>query len=258
MYDSYRESKMGEKMKNRISVLVFLIVGLMLAACSGGNAGSTSAQPAQPTEVVSQGSGFCFNPYFPLRDDKTWTYQSTSGDITTQYTLTFKDISADAFTSLTDFESLKSEVRWNCSADGMLSSQFANLAFQNLPDFQINTVEASGVFFPPADQWQVGKTWQTNFKVNVNMVLNGNSIDAQGEIALDRVINAQEDISVAAGEYNGAYRVDSSGKMTISFMGAAFDIPFEFQEWYASGVGLVKSISPAAEFPYTMELISYQ
>ena len=235
-----------------------LVLGFLFTACSNTGPGAAPASPPAVIEEISQGEGNCYNPYFPLRDDKTWTYKSVSGDTSTQYTLSFKDITADAFTSITNFESLDSEVRWNCTADGMLSSQFASLAFQNMPELKINTVEASGIFFPPAEQWQIGKTWQTNFKVSVNMVLNGNTIDAQGAIQLDRVIGAQEDVSVAAGDYKGVYRVDTSGKMTVSFMGAAFDIPFDIQEWYASGVGLVKSVSPAAEFPFSMELISFE
>lgn len=237
-----------------------LVLGLIISACSSNNAAnSPTAAAAQPSPAdISQGTGFCYNPYFPLRSDKVWTYSSNSADTTTEYTMTFKDITADAFTSITDFESLNSEVRWNCSADGMLSTQFANLAFQNQPDFKIETVDVNGVFFPPADQWQLGKTWQTQFNVNVSMVLNENKIDAQGVIDLNRTIGAQEDVTVTAGEYKGAFRVDTAGKMTISFMGAAFDIPFVFQEWYASGVGLVKSVSSAEEFPFTMELISFQ
>jgi hypothetical protein len=65
------------------------------------------------------------------------------------------------FTAVQIFPEFSSEVRWNCTEQGLLSSEYAKLNL-NMPGVQFETVDFSGVTLPPADQWQIGTSWESN------------------------------------------------------------------------------------------------
>ncbi len=108
-------------MKNKKILRTFVLISalLILAACASPAAESTSSDDTPAVEsmpdasmemaadaVVSEGNGFCSNAFFPLRSDKTWTYNIVSGDSDSNFSWTFKNITDSSFTNVQNFNSL--------------------------------------------------------------------------------------------------------------------------------------------------------
>lgn len=261
--------------KKILSTFVLIAAMLILAACGSSpaaeNASAESADSAAMDEsmpdasmemaadaVISEGSGFCSNAFFPLRSDKTWTYNVVSGDTESTFSWTFKDITDSSFTIVQDFPSLTNEISWQCGPDGMLSSTYANMAMDSSVDVTYDTLEVNGVALPSDDEWEVGKVWDMTYTVQVTINNEAMTVQADGEIATTRTIAAIETITVPAGTYPEAYRVDSTGQLTIDLMGTQSTTPLVYSDWYVSGVGLVKSASSNPDLAYDMQLISFE
>lgn len=259
-------------MKNKIWTLIFPLF-FILAACAPSPAPVVSeampeaaaeepreaAPPAEPTtEAVTQGVGFCANEFYPLRSDKTWRYSINSAGQVSEYTLTFKDITENSFTILQTFPDLTNEVAWTCSADGMLSSNFASMNLASVADVEFETIDMGGIALLPEEQWLVGASWPMEFQVRAVFTSSGSQFTGEGQVNLTRAISAQESVTVPAGSYPDAFRVDSSGEFIISVLGAQTSTPVSYSDWYVRGVGLVKSLSGTATLPYSMELVAFE
>ncbi len=246
-----------------LSILLFVACGSGSAAVEADNAAAPAggdSAGAAPVEDISttQGTGFCANEFFPLRSDKTWKYTITSGDMVSDYAITYKDISDAAFTAVQTFPNLSSEVAWQCSEEGMLSSEYASMNFSSDADVQFETLEVTGVVLPPAEQMTIGKIWDMAYTVQVTINSGGTDIQADGVISISREVAAIESVSVPAGTYDKAYRVDNIGEMTIEIMGTKTSTPLMYSDWYVKGVGMVKSASSDANLPYEMVLTSFE
>jgi hypothetical protein len=256
--------------------IVLMAAVLLLAACGStpagdsapaGSAGSASTMDESSSDtsmemaaggVDSQGTGFCSNAFFPLRSDKTWTYKTTTGDSDYDFNWTFKDITDSSFTIVQNFPSLTNEISWQCGPDGMLSSTYANLAMNSDVNVKYDTLSVTGVALPPADEWVMGKSWDMDYVVGVTLETEGMTIEASGDIVTTRTITAIESVTVPAGTYANAYRVDSTGQMTLDMMGNQSTTPLTYSDWYVKGVGLVKSSSAQDQLTYDMQLISFE
>ena len=261
------------KKKTILSILMLIFAMLILAACGsspavesvpvssdadGESAPVDSGSATDVDTVVSEGTGFCNNAFFPLRSDRTWTYNTVSGDLDSNFSWTFKDITDSAFTIVQTFSSLTNEISWQCGPDGMLSSTYANMAMNSDVDVNYETLEVTGVTLPPDDQWAVGRTWDMIYDVSVNINTGGVEVQVNGEITTTRTITAIESVTVPAGTYPDAYRVDSTGQMVLDLMGTQSTTPLVFTDWYVRGVGLVKSGSTDSNLSYDMQLISFE
>lgn len=207
---------------------------------------------------TSEGAGLCANEFFPLRSDKTWHYTVTSGDTRNDYSITYKDITDSSFVVVQTWPNASSEVGWQCNAEGMLSSNYATINMNSSPDVTFDTLQAEGITLPPESEWEIGKVWDMNYTAQVTINNNGTEIQADGEIDISREIAAIETVTVSAGTYENAYRVDSTGLITINLMGTKTSTPLIYSDWYVKGVGLVKSASSEANLSYDLELVSFE
>jgi hypothetical protein len=249
------------KKRTILVISITILAALLLISCGSSNPAASSANGNGSAPVLdssTQGTGLCANAFFPLRSDKTWKYTITSGDTTSDYSLTYKDITDKSFTAVQAFPSLTNEITWQCGENGMLSSTFANMSFASQKDVSIDTLDVKGVTLPPEKDWSVGKTWESSYTVQVTIDNNGNKIQAQGTIAISSQIASNESVTVPAGTYADAYRVDSTGDMTIEMMGNKTSIPLVYSTWYVKDVGMVKSSSSDANLTYEMVLTSFE
>jgi hypothetical protein len=217
-----------------------------------------TAVPTDEPEPASGGEGAvtggpCFNSFFPIRAGTTWRYRINQTESPVEYTMAYEDITGDAFTVLQAFENLTTETvedvtmesRWQCTETGLLSSEFASISLAQMPDFTFETLDYGGVTLPPADQMAVGATWESTYTINTAYTVEGMDVSVQMEVMLQNEVAAVEQVTVQAGTYPEAYRVDSSGTMQISANAgvSAMDIPFSYSIWYVEGVGMVKQTS---------------
>lgn len=244
-----------------------MITGLLIifafAACT------PAAEPEAPVDEVMEAPvesppmnaetlGDCYNPFNPVIEGRTWTYRIQTSDSTDEYSISYGNVSESSFTSIMTFPDVSTSIQWSCSPEGLLSSDFASMNIAQLDNIEIETVDVSGVVFPNAENWQVGYSWDTAFNVNITVSYEGNSFESQGTIAMANTIGAIEPVSVPAGDYGEAYRVDVSGSYTMSAFGVNTEIPITYSNWFVENVGMVKSSSADPEFGYTTELILFE
>lgn len=244
-----------------------MIAGLLLisvlAACA------PPAEPAAPLEteeetpevtpsMSSERLGDCYNPFNPVIEGRTWTYRIQTSDSSDDYSITYGNVTESAFTSTVNFPDASSSIQWSCSPDGLLSSDFGSLNITQLENVEIETIDVTGVVFPKAENWQIGYSWDIVFNVNIKVSIEGNIIEGQGQIALTNTVTSIEPVSVPAGDYSEAYRVDASGKFVISAFGASTELPLIYSNWYVRDVGMVKSSSADPDIGYTTELIQFE
>lgn len=248
-------------MKKKILLYSILVMFILFITSCGSNTeklvSEQSGAQVFEEESATEGTGFCANEFFPLRSDKVWEYTITYGDVVDPYSITFKDITSVSFTTLQTFEELTNEVGWECGENGMFSSTYANINYSGA-DVTYNTLEVEGVALPPEDEWKVGTSWGITYKVAMIINSGGVEVEAEGEIITSSQITAVETITVPAGTYDEAYRVDTSGEMIIDLMGTQTSSPLNYSDWYVRGVGLVKSSSEDPNLDYLMELVSFE
>lgn len=261
------------KLKN-FWIPVVLTVLLSMAACTpkeapaepAGASEPTAAQSVeeeQPTQAaqapaVVPENGYCANPYYPVSEGRTWVYRISSQGESSEIRFSSKDVSENGFTHVLTTQEGVSEIQWECGPDGMLTSQFASMNFIPIPNLKIETLEVDGVALPAAESWQIGTSWDTVFKVSASMSVGETPLEGEGTVSISNTIAAVEPVSVPAGSYDNAFRVDSVGSYTISAMGFETTIISNHSSWYVEGVGMVKSASSDPEMAYNMELIALE
>jgi len=259
-------------MKKRLFILISLgiISILLIGACTPVQDTVQEEEPApvENQETTSEGItdggslqetlGDCYNPFNPVIEGRTWTYRLQTSDSTEEYSISYGNVSDSSFTSTMSFPDVSFSIQWSCSPEGLLSSDFASLNINHLENIEIETIDVTGIVFPKAENWQVGYSWDLAFNVNITLSIEGNTVESQGTIAMANTIGAIEPVSVPAGDFNEAYRVDVSGSFSLSVFGINTEIPITYSNWYVKDVGMVKSSSTDSELSYNTELILFE
>jgi hypothetical protein len=263
---------------NRISILIAgTMLVLSMLACNMGASpdpyvpvpptvaqGLTESAPATeaPTEVPASGGGACSNPYLPVVISATWNYKMTGSS---SDTFTRSIIAADegSFTDQDVFATgVTRQGKWNCESGSLTALNPSNggsasVNTENVSvDFQ--TTAASGVSLPaainPGDEWQQAVTLEGTQTIS-EMV-----IPAKNEFTNSCKAVGMESVTVEAGTFN-AMRVDCQTvmKITITMQETPIETALNMNgvNWYAEGVGLVKSTSTGEGLDSTIELVSY-
>lgn len=212
----------------------------------------TAAPTLQPTPTLAQTGGLalpegnCGNEFFPVVEGRAMRYSNTiPGFGVSEHTITHSNVTATSFTATTDLGDGNALIHnWQCSDDGLLALELAQLP--GAEGLTIEYVEASGVSIPPAEMFQPGETWTTHYVANATLGDTGAGAMTMVEtIDLDNTVAGIEAISVPAGDFPNAVRVDSTGAINIAMTldGAAQpanDMAISFTTWYVAGVGLVR------------------
>jgi hypothetical protein len=244
---------------------VLSILVLTISACTPGEAPAPIEAPPEPAaeeipapvaEPPAPDLGACSNPFYPVGEGRSWEYLVTSGEETSGIRFVQKDVSPGAFTHEMTSGDVTTEIRWTCGPDGLFSSEDARMNFAPIPNLDIETLDVSGVAIPPADKWQVGYSWESKFNVRLTMSFGDGQVEGEGEYTVVNTIAAIEPVSVPAGSYEKAYRVDAQANIKISMMGMETDFSSPYSSWFVEDIGMVKSASGDAEMPYSMELIA--
>ena len=260
-------------MENRFrKILIFILVGLLLGACSKQQSSSEQDQTTgeNGSQVVS---GACGVSYFPILPDKTWTYRMLQeNNLYIENKIWYEEVTDTAFTWKQQMDGdppITSEARWTCSDEGMISTDFAST---NIPmimqqmgydyDYQIETMDFSGITFPADDQWFVGSEWTGSWIVESDLTVEDlGLVHAVINVTMNNVIGAEEPVTVLLGSYENAMRVDSTMLLDMSIETQGITLPaikgeYTMTSWFVQGIGMVKQISNDADF--AMELASLE
>lgn len=260
-------------MKRRHSLLLFLIVVLLFSACSQD--AQEEGISEQPTEEPQQPvlSGACGVSYFPILPDTTWLYRmKDENGLFVETRVWYEDITDDSFVWNQEMDSdppVTAQSGWTCSDEGLVSTDFATT---NVPavldamgydyEYEIETLEFSGITFPSNELWFVGSQWTGNWEVTGDVTVEDlGLVNAVIDVTMENTIAAEEPITVPAGSYEKAMRVDSIMKLDISITMEGMTIPaikgeYTTSSWYVQGVGLVRQSSE--DSTYLMELGSIE
>lgn len=220
---------------------------------------TATTEPTRAPEAAGDMSSNCNNPFFPVVEGASWTY-NTTGASESSYTRAFSEVSEEGFvmTHITEGSPVVLSTDYKCGEDGLSSGTLGGLPGAD-GGFSMQVTSFNGVNFPPADQWKTGAIWDVSYTVEGGGTIQDIEATATGDVALSYEIVDQESVTVPAGTFD-AYKVNSTlaQKLTMSMNG--MEVPVEFTinsvDWYAKDVGQVKSMT-LGDFATTTELVSY-
>ena len=212
-----------------------------------------TAAPAEPTptlavvaETDALPAGDCANEFFPVREGLVQHYSTNIPGLDVgEHTMTYSEVTDSSFVVTTNVGEGDVIVHtWQCSGDGLLSPELTQLP--GAEGLTIEFVEATGVTLPPADRFRAGESWSNRYVANAVL---SNADEAQmtmvETVELTHTVVGVEAVSVPAGEFPDAVRVDTAGNVNILMSidgaaGPASDVPMTYSSWYVAGVGLVR------------------
>lgn len=228
-------------------------------------------QPAEETDeptaqTPAQTQSACYHPFFPVVDGASWTYNDS---FDSGYTLKIEETGEDTFTmtQIMADEDAEFTVDWYCSEEGLLRGSFAQLDLLNetstgedTPEMTFDTLEWEGETLPAPELMEVGYTWTSKYALSAEVAIEGFSQTMEVRVSIDHEIGAIEEVTVPAGTFPEAYRVDSTGNIEMILAQGESTNPirnfeFNFSTWYVEGLGMVRSGSEFSGFSSTTELI---
>ncbi len=274
-------------MRKKVIPLILVISAFFLFSCSPNDMPSETEQnttvmesteavmeanpsteepmPNEDDSVMMDATSNCYHPFFPISEGANWTYQLSTDD---SYTMTVTDVTEENFTLTQDFaeSELVLSVDWFCSDDGLLVGDFAQVDFLNQTsgedgvEMTFDTFSWEGETLPAEELFEVGYEWTATYQLQGDITMEGIVSTTQATVTINYIIAAIEEVTVPAGTFPEAYRVDSVGdiSMTMDLNGSTFpmtSVNFGSSSWYVEGVGLVKTADDFTGYESGMQLI---
>jgi hypothetical protein len=202
------------------------------------------------TQYLKQSA--CDYPYFPMRKGASWEY--TVGGKSMKETITdiTGDLNNSTATLQVDMDGVSMTSQWTCTPEGVISYDLTD--FQ-LPqgagtNAQFKMSGQSGTSLLPPDKLAPGATWDNKYTMSMSMDMGtGQAFNITYDISQQYTATGVETVIVGADTYE-AIRVDATGQIKITGLPADIpaglfptEIPMAYTEWFARGVGLVRSTS---------------
>jgi hypothetical protein len=240
-----------------------LLLFVVVAACSlspaspttastAAPAGATSAPAATNPPVSASSGGGCSNAYFPVSVGTNWAYSSSGSTLGAYtYTWTVADVSNTGFTTNNQYSTgVSTSIKWNCQNGNLaaLDAGSTSLSVTNSSStFKMtsNSITADGYNIP--NTFDTGTTWSE--KVTVNGTVQSGTKSANSQIVSDVSCSAagSESVTVPAGTFD-TVKATCNQTLGVSFLMQGTPVPagapdtVSITDWYAKGVGLVKSV----------------
>ncbi len=225
----------------------------------------TESQKSDLESNDSDISKLCYNPYIPLKPGVVWTYEIllTGQSEATEFTVSQEKVDSDTFIVTQSFPGYNSEYTWKCTGDGIIQDEYAGVNSSDMPEgIEFNTIEFKGVTYPPADEWQIGKIWSTDYTIFSQTDTESGELTYEGHVIINNEIAAMESVEVPAGIYEDTLRVDTIFKedLVYKIQGISQDIniDLEISTWYVKDVGWVKQVSGPESAGSTTVLLSME
>jgi hypothetical protein len=230
--------------------------------------------PVPPTPAVTQtpdpigdypAQSACDHPYFPLREEATWTYLMTSEGETYTWHWTVVEVTGDlrqasAIVEANFDDEFHVTYHWECTEEGVFSFDYGSIGFEAFDlegvTFSFDVVDTDGVMLPPASEFVPGASWQNNYTVRASFAIEGQSFSSTTQHAGSHTAVDFETVTVRAGTFE-AMRVDGRSSSTTTVFGQSTSSSSSSTQWYAYGIGWVRTSESGADGSSTMELVSY-
>ena len=244
-------------------IVASLLLILVVAACSFSSTSNPAASTVAPavatnppasvaTATNPPANGGCTNPFFPTSSGSAWTYSSQGGALGAYtFTRTVADVSDSGFT-LNDQTSLangtSTSVKWNCQ-NGNLAALDAGSGSLNVSSskYKITSTSITADGYNVPNTFAAGTTWSEKVTVMGTVQSGTHTLDSQIVSSLNCAVAGSESIKVPAGTFDTVKAsctdtVGVSELMQTTPIPAGAPITVDVTNWYAKGVGLVKSV----------------
>ena len=265
-------------MKSRLAIIFPVVVILLITlACGvGSKTSSNSAEPSNtatprptPTQTLAP-SGPCVNVFYPFVPGYQWIYKSDDGDDATDdaYKVGLTVSNMEGTQAQIDALDLSTGIITHTTVecqDGAIKNYpllTVGTLFGNVLIGEINVEYVSGVFMPAerdlaAANWIT--TWTGDYKANGTF-----TVTEDGEITtvalndspiqMEWSLVGQEPITVEAGTFADAYKVTRKATVDVNIEAEGVNIQAKLivntNQWYAAGIGLLKSEVDSASMGY--------
>ena len=220
-------------------------------------------EPTPTVEMVVDGP--CNHPLFPIFDGASWHYED---NLDGGYIVVLEETGQDSFMMTQEVinDGLTITVTWYCIEGGLLSGSVFDLDMLGSGDpgtsMIIHNIDMEGQTLPSYELMALGYGWQSTYNLAADLVIGGETIEADLLISMDHVMAAIEPITVPAGTFPEAHRIDTTAKAEIRvFMNGIpttlNETDFTRSNWYAEGVGMIKGEYYEGGLSSIEELISF-
>ncbi len=224
--------------------------------------------PAESAQLDTESA--CYHPLFPVVEGASWTYDYESGE---GYTLRIEETGEDTFTmsqtmegDMEGEEEMVYTIDWYCSENGLLRGTFGQLellsesAEMEGADFSFETLEWEGQTLPAPELLEEGYTWTTEYQLRGEMNLEGAATAVDVTVVMDYTVGAIEEVSIPAGTFPEAVRIDNTSDIEISIAAGETNVPmstmnFSSSTWYAEDIGMLKTETAFSGFSTDVELV---
>jgi hypothetical protein len=219
---------------------------------------SSSNATAEPTTggAATTGQTACDHEYFPMRLGATWTFSTSNGNQTWTVTELSGDQTSATATMSFSMGDISGNYHWQCSAAGITSFDFSNLAFGGSTVTTMEVTDQSGIWLPPVEQLVPGATWRNDYSLNFSTTTEGQTVNISERIGQAFTAVGIEQLSVA-GAVHDAFRVDQSSTIAITSLGNSNTLNTTGAIFYARGIGPVRLDSSGAGYSESSLLQSY-
>lgn len=226
------------------------------------------AEPVQPpTEAPTattapEPANLCAHPYYPIKLGDKRAYRSTSDAEVAEYSIEVIAVDEDSFTVHQEYEQYTNDVTWTCTENGIVSGGENLLNFSGM-DITTDDFMVQGETLPKAELWETGYAWQQTTTITGTISEEGDQYPIILSLHFDKRITGKEPVSVPAGDYQNAFRVESTVTANYQILVPDLAMPpisftFATTEWYVQDVGLVKMEMTGDTFSEITELLSYE
>jgi hypothetical protein len=213
------------------------------------------------TTIVQPASsaGLCQNPYYPVVQGASWTYQ-VSGTSSGTFTRSIVNIRENGFDDQDVFSAgVTRQGRWECREGNLISLTPGSVASVIASGDQANfTVESNtGITFP-ADP-RPGTEWTQTIIYRGQQTISDTNLESRNVLNMSCKAIGIENVSVPAGDFE-ALRVDCTTQLDISIsvpLAMNLGTTVAGSAWYASGVGWIKSRDTGEMGVTEVVLLSY-
>jgi len=192
---------------------------------------NTPAPSPTPAPTVKNANDQCDNPYYPVVDGATWTYETISVG---QATHTLNVSQDQLFTIIITSNDTVFNMEGQCTEDGVVIMNSGLDATAQSADGTgtVTTTNQDGVTLP--DDIQVGDDWSQTIEYSAG---SGGETSFSGMIETSYKAVGYESVSVPAGTF-AALKIEQT---TALYMAGQHYMDTSSNLWYVQGVGNVKT-----------------
>jgi hypothetical protein len=233
---------------------------------------ATAEPDASPTPVVTpdpvhdyRAQSACDHPYFPLREGASWTYLQQSEGETFNWEWEVVEVTGDLAEAVAVVQANFDDeffitYHWECTGEGVFSFDYGAIDFGAFDlegiTFSFDVVQSEGVMLPPQQEFIPGATWDNNYTVEAGFTFEGQSFSSTTQHDGSYRAVDFETVTVRAGTFE-TLRVEGRSSSTTTVFGQSTNYSSTSTQWYAYGVGWVRTTDTGLESSSTMELVSY-